>query len=152
MAKSHPNAQAMDAKERALLAQLKSMSQNTLMAQLNIEYIGLSLKPPSLTARMPVGPAVHQPMGFLHGGASAALAESVGSAASALISNPEDNIIFGTELQINHLRSLREGEVHAVARLLHQGRSSHLWAIEISDSQQRLIAHAKLTNRLVPQK
>ncbi len=102
-----------------------------------------------LRAEMPVDSRVHQPLGLLHGGASAALAESVGSTASYLFIDANKQEARGIDLQINHLRSVRSGRVTATARLIHKGRSIHLWEILITDEQARLVAHAKLTNMIL---
>ena len=102
-----------------------------------------------LRAEMPVDSRVHQPLGLLHGGASAALAESVGSTASYLFIDANRQEARGIDLQINHLRSVRDGKVTATARLIHKGRSIHLWEIRITDEQERLVAYAKLTNMIL---
>ena len=102
-----------------------------------------------LRAEMPVDSRMHQPLGLLHGGASAALAESVGSTASYLFIDANRQEARGIDLQINHLRSVRDGKVTATARLIHKGRSIHLWEIRITDEQERLVAHAKLTNMIL---
>ena len=126
-----------------ILDSLNAHNRNTLMEVLGIEYTEVDEN--SLTATMPVDSRVHQPLGILHGGATAALAESVGSAASALKLDLETQSAVGLELAINHLRSMREGQVTATARAVHIGRRTHLWQIEIHDQDQRLIAQAKLT-------
>lgn len=128
----------------------KEWSKNTLMQTLEIEYIDAGED--FLTAKMPVNPRVHQPMGLLHGGASAALAESVGSAASIIFINSEKQEVRGIELSANHLRSKREGEIFATARIIHQGRSIHLWEIKITDEEGKLISLCKLTNMILPRK
>ncbi|WP_396175387.1 PaaI family thioesterase [Flavobacterium sp.] len=125
-------------------------SKNTLMQTLEIEYIDAGED--FLVAKMPVNPRVHQPMGLLHGGASAALAESVGSAASIIFVNPEKQEVRGIELSANHLRAKREGEIFATARIIHQGRSIHLWEIKITDEEGKLISLCKLTNMILPRK
>jgi uncharacterized protein (TIGR00369 family) len=102
-----------------------------------------------LEAEMPVNARVHQPLGLLHGGASAALAESVGSTASYLHIDPQKQEAVGIDLQINHLRAMREGILRARARAIHLGRSLHVWEIRLSDREGRLIAHAKLTNMIL---
>jgi uncharacterized protein (TIGR00369 family) len=101
---------------------------------------------------MPVNPTVHQPMGLLHGGASVALAESVGSAASMLFVNPERQEVRGIEISANHLRSKREGMVTATARIIHKGASIHLWEIRIVDENEKLISLCKLTNMVLPKR
>ena len=128
----------------------KQWSKDTLMETLEIKYIDAGVD--FLTATMPVNPRVHQPMGLLHGGASVALAESVGSAASLLLVNPEKQEVRGIEISANHLRSKREGIVTGTARIIHQGRSLHLWEIRITDEQDRLISICKLTNMVLPRR
>ena len=125
-------------------------SKNTLMQTLEIEYIDAGED--FLTAKMPVNPRVHQPMGLLHGGASVALAESVGSAASIMFINPEKQEVRGIEISANHLKSKREGEVTATAKIIHKGRSLHLWEIRIVDEQDTLISLCKLTNMVLPRR
>ncbi|TBX65797.1 PaaI family thioesterase [Flavobacterium silvisoli] len=125
-------------------------SKNTLMETLEIEYIDAGEN--FLTAKMPVNPRVHQPMGLLHGGASVALAESVGSAASMLFINPEKQEARGIEISANHLRSKREGMVYCTAKILHQGRSLHLWEIKITDENGKLVSLCKLTNMILPRR
>lgn len=138
--------------KKEILAILNSMSEQTLMQTLAIEYSDVNLEEGYLAATMPVIPSVHQPMGLLHGGASAALAESLGSAASAMLVDREKFAVLGIELSCNHLRSKKEGVVTGKARIIHQGRSTHLWEIEIFDEQERLISHCKLTNMIVPRR
>lgn len=125
-------------------------TQNTLMQTLEIKYIDAGED--FLTAQMPVNVKVHQPMGLLHGGASVALAESVGSAASFMFINPMEQEVRGIEISANHLRSKREGLVFATARIIHQGRSLHLWEIKIVDEDNQLISLCKLTNMILPRK
>ncbi len=122
----------------------KNIIKNTLMETLGIEFT--KAEGQQLTAQMPVTPAVHQPAGILHGGATAALAESVGSTASHIFIDRENFEIRGIELSINHLKSIKEGMVWATATPIHIGRTTHLWEIIIKDEKKRLVAHAKLTN------
>lgn len=124
--------------------------QNTLMQTLEIEYIDAGED--FLTAKMPVNSRVHQPMGLLHGGATVALAESVGSAASLIFINPEKQEVRGIEISANHLRSKREGTVFCTAKIIHQGRSIHLWEIKITDETGRLISLCKLSNMILPRR
>lgn len=122
-------------------------SKNTLMETLEIVYTDAGED--FLVATMPVNPRVHQPMGLLHGGASVALAESVGSAASLLFVNPEKQEVRGIEISANHVRSKKEGLVTATARILHKGASIHLWEIRIVDENDKLISLCKLTNMVL---
>ena len=133
-----------------ILAVCKKMSQNTLMQTLEIEYIDAGED--FLKAKMPVNPRVHQPMGLLHGGASVALAESVGSAASVIFIDPEKFEVRGIEISANHVKAKREGVVYATARIIHKGRSIHLWEIKIVDENDALISLCKLTNMILPKR
>lgn len=136
--------------KQEILAILNKMSENTLMNTLGIVYSDVDLDKGYLAATMPVNPKVHQPMGLLHGGASAALAESLGSAASAMLVDREKFAVLGIELSCNHLKSKRSGMVTGEAKIIHQGRSTHLWSIEIRDEEGKLISHCKLNNMIVP--
>ena len=129
------------------LALCKEWSKNTLMETLEIEYIDAGED--FLKAKMPVNPRVHQPMGLLHGGASVALAESVGSAASLMFINPEKQEVRGIEISANHLRSKREGTVFCTAKIVHKGASIHLWEIRIVDENDKLISLCKLSNMVL---
>ncbi|TDE03825.1 PaaI family thioesterase [Flavobacterium hiemivividum] len=133
-----------------ILEYCNRISKNTLMETLNIEYVDAGED--FLTATMPVNPTVHQPMGLLHGGASVALAESVGSAASFLFINPELSEVRGIEISANHLKAKRNGIVTATAKIIHQGRSIHLWEIRITDENNNLISLCKLTNMVLPKR
>lgn len=123
---------------------------NTLMETLGMVFTDAGED--FLTATMPVNSRVHQPMGLLHGGATVALAESVGSAASLLQINPEVQEARGIEISANHLRAKRDGIVTGTAKLLHKGRSLHLWEIRITDEQDRLVSLCKLTTMIIPRK
>ncbi|MBC5838662.1 PaaI family thioesterase [Flavobacterium muglaense] len=126
------------------------ISENTLMRTLNITYTDVGED--FLVATMPVTPLVHQPMGLLHGGASVALAESVGSAASMLFINPELSEVRGIEISANHLKAKRNGIVTATAKIVHKGSSIHLWEIRITDERGSLISLCKLTNMVLPKR
>ncbi|HLN95877.1 MULTISPECIES: PaaI family thioesterase [unclassified Flavobacterium] len=136
-------------KEKAL-EMCNRFSKNTLMEHLGIEYIDAG--DDFLKASMPVNPQVHQPMGLLHGGATVALAESVGSAASLMFINPEVQEVRGIEISANHLKSKRNGMVYGTARIIHQGRSLHLWEIRVEDENGALISLCKLTNMILPRR
>jgi len=125
------------------LEKLNAINKNTLMETLDITYTEVG--DDFLVATMPVNSRVHQPMGLLHGGASVALAESVGSAASYYFLDHEKHEVRGLEINANHIRSIREGTVKATARMLHKGRTTLLWEIKIEDEKERLISICKLT-------
>lgn len=126
------------------LKRCNELTRNTLMETLEIEYVDAGEG--FLQATMQVNPRIHQPMGLLHGGASAALAESVGSAASIMFVDPSREEVRGIELSANHLRSKTEGIVTGTARIVHRGRTLHLWEIRITDEEDRLISLCRLTN------
>ena len=131
-----------------ILHYCNSISENTLMQTLHIKYTDAG--PDFLVATMPVNPSVHQPMGLLHGGATVALAESVGSAASFLFVNAEHSEVRGIEISANHVKSKRNGLVTATARIIHKGSSIHLWEIRITDENEALISICKLTTMVLP--
>ena len=126
-----------------VLKRLNASSQNTLMQTLEIQYIDIGED--FLTASMPVSPRVHQPDGVLHGGATVALAETVGSAASHVLLGSKETVIRGIEISANHLKSVTAGIVHAKAVLTHKGKTLQLWDIEVRDEENRLISKCKLS-------
>jgi uncharacterized protein (TIGR00369 family) len=127
-----------------IIAKCNAFSKNTLMETLEIEFIDAGEN--FLKAKMPVNSRIHQPMGLLHGGASVALAESVGSAASMLFVNENEYEVRGIEISANHLRSKKEGVVYGTASIIHKGRTLHLWEIKITDEEGKLISLCKLSN------
>ena len=130
-------------KKEQILSITNEICQNTLMETLMIEFIDAGEN--FLKARMPVNNKVHQPDGVLHGGATAALAESVGSAA-VFILNKDPNIqVRGIEITANHLKSVTKGFVYATASPLHQGKTIQLWDIRVEDENSNLISICRLT-------
>jgi uncharacterized protein (TIGR00369 family) len=138
----------MENRKEEILRQCNAMSKNTLMETLEIEFVDFDDK--SLTARMPVTSKVHQPDGVLHGGASVALAESVGSAGAFLFLNTENSVVRGIEISANHVKSVKEGYVDAVATIVHKGRTTQLWQIKILNSEKELVSLVKLTTITIP--
>ena len=136
--------------KQEILAKCNEMSKNTLMETLNIEFTDIG--DDFVTAKMPVTSKVHQPDGVLHGGASVALAESVGSVASHIFMDAEDFFIRGIEISANHIRSISEGDVYAKATFIHKGRTTQLWNIRITDVEDNLISLVKLTTIALPKK
>ena len=98
-----------------------------------------------LKATMPVDNRTRQPYGLLHGGASAALAETIGSVASSLCIDTDKQICVGVELNCNHIHGKKEGVVTATAEPLHIGGTLHVWDIRIRDEQEKLICVSRLT-------
>lgn len=112
------------------------------------EFLGMEwteLGDDYLKIRMPVDQRTKQPYGLLHGGASCALAETMGSVASQLVLDPNKFICVGLEINANHIRSARSGYVHGIARPLHLGGTTHVWDIKIYDDQEKLICISRLT-------
>jgi 1,4-dihydroxy-2-naphthoyl-CoA hydrolase len=136
--------------KKAILSSFNKRCKNTLMETLKIEYIDVG--DDFLIAEMPVNSRVHQPYGLLHGGATAALAESVGSAASAFFVDNNKFIVKGIELSISHIKSIREGKVTATAKIIHKGRTTHLWEIRVVNESNELISISKLTNIILGKK
>ena len=112
----------MQLTKETVIAKANASSKNTLMETLNIEIIDYGHD--FLVARMPVTSKVHQPDGVLHGGASVALAESVGSFASHVFIDTEKYFVRGIEITANHLKSIKEGYVYAKATFIHKGRTT----------------------------
>lgn len=127
---------------------LRAAQVGTLGDRLGIEL--LELTPDRVTARMPVGRQVHQPFGFLHGGASVALAETVASIAGWLNVDRDRFHAMGLEINANHLRAKRDGVVLATATPIHRGRQTHVWDVRITDEEDRLVCVSRCTLAIVP--
>ncbi|MFS4418087.1 PaaI family thioesterase [Maribacter sp. 2307ULW6-5] len=125
-------------------------SENTLMQTLDIVYTDVGED--FLVARMPVGPKVYQPDGILHGGATVALAESVGSMACYIFLDAEHFFVRGIEISANHLKGAKEGFVYARATFVHKGRTTQLWDIKVTDEAQNLISVVRLSTISLPKK
>jgi 1,4-dihydroxy-2-naphthoyl-CoA hydrolase len=118
-------------------------TKGTLLETLGIEIVELT--PDRVILEMPVGPTVHQPMGILHGGASATLAESAASIGAFANCEPGAEYAVGIELNISHLRSRRDGILRANAVPVRKGRTVHVWSIDLVDQDQVPIAAARCT-------
>ncbi len=140
----------MNEYKEKILKVCNASSKNTLMETLKIEYIDVGED--FLVGKMPVNSKVHQPDGVLHGGAMVALAESVGSTASYIFLDAQKFFVRGIEIAANHVKSIKEGEVFAKAILLHKGRTTQLWDIKITDTDDNLISVCKLTTIALPRK
>jgi len=133
-----------------LLELSKKVCKNTLMETLEIEFTEIG--DDYLISKMPVNSKVHQPDGVLHGGASVALAESVGSMASYVFLDTDSFFVRGIEISANHLKSIKEGWVFAKATFIHKGRTTQLFEIRITDEDENLISIVKLTTIALPKK
>jgi len=138
----------MQQSKEEFLAKVNAVSKNTLMETLEIEMVDYG--DDFLVARMPVTSKVHQPDGVLHGGATAALAESVGSFASHIFTDIEKYFVRGLEITANHLKSVSEGYVYAKATFLHKGRTTQLLDIRVTDEADNLISICRLSTISLP--
>ncbi len=111
-------------------------------------HIGIEfteIGPDFLRARMPVDDRTRQPFGILHGGASVALAETLGSLGAGLVIDRAKQRCVGQEINANHIRAVSSGHVIGTARPVHLGRRSHVWEIRITDEQDRLVCISRIT-------
>jgi len=131
-----------------ILAEANLICKGTLMETLSIEMVDYG--DDFLVARMPVTPKVHQPDGVLHGGATAALAESVGSFAAHIFIDTDNFFVRGLEITANHLKSVKDGFVFAKATFVHKGRTTQLLDIRITDDKNRLISICRLSTISLP--
>lgn len=128
------------------LEALNARSAGTLMHALGIVFTELGEG--YLRATMPVDARTHQPYGLLHGGASVALAETLGSSAGMLVAGGD--AVVGLEINANHLRAVRDGAVTGTARPLHVGRSTQVWEIRVEDADGRLVCISRITLAVLP--
>ena len=124
------------------LQEMQNGCVGTLVAHLGIEFLQIGAE--TLTARMPVDHRTCQPMGVLHGGASAAFAETLGGA-GAYLSVDEQHYCVGLEINANHIRPVRSGWVTGVASPLHRGQSTQVWSIDIRNEFEQLVCVSRLT-------
>ena len=138
----------MEISKEDFLVKANAISKNTLLETLGIEMVDFG--DDFLVARMPVTPKVHQPDGILHGGATAALAESVGSFASHIFLDTDNLFVRGLEITANHLKSVSEGFVYAKATFVHKGRTTQLLDIRVTDEADNLISICRLSTISLP--
>lgn len=119
----------------------------TLIGALGIEITEIGKG--TITATMPVDERTRQPMGFLHGGASVALAETVASVGAYELVDKETEAVVGLEINANHIKGKRDGVVTAVGTVLHQGRTSMVWDIKIVDESNQLICTSRCTIAII---
>jgi len=128
--------------------EINDLCKNTMIEHLGIEFIEASAG--KVIARMPVDERTIQPAKRLHGGASMALAESVGSVGSVMLVDMSKFHVLGVEISGSHVGTTTEKTVLAIASLVHQGKSSHVWEIRIQDEKGTLVSVCRLTNRILP--
>jgi 1,4-dihydroxy-2-naphthoyl-CoA hydrolase len=115
----------------------------SLTSHLGMEFLEIGAD--FLRARMPVDDRTRQIFGILHGGASVALAETLGSVGAGLVIDPSKSTCVGQEINANHLRAVREGFVIGTAKPIHLGKRSHVWGIHIADERDKLVCISRLT-------
>jgi 1,4-dihydroxy-2-naphthoyl-CoA hydrolase len=128
---------------------LNQMNRGNLLEHLGIDFTEATTD--SLTARMPVDHRTRQPMGLLHGGASVALAESLGSVASYLCVDPQKYACVGLEINANHVRGVRAGFVYGKVTPLHVGKRTHVWEIRVTNEDHQLVCVSRLTVAVIDQ-
>ena len=129
------------------IKEINQFCQNSLISHLGIEF--LECTETKVVATMPINSTTHQPLGYLHGGASLALAETVGTAGSLFNIDTEKYLAFGMSVSGNHISSIRDGVVTATATIVHRGKTTHVWDVEIKDETGKLISVARVTNAIV---
>lgn len=127
--------------------QVRPLARETMVEHIGIEFTEIG--DDYLKARMPVDHRTRQPYGLLHGGASVALAETLGSMASALVIDRKQFYCVGLEINANHVRGVREGFVTGIARPLHLGKTTHVWDIRIQDHRDKLVCVSRLTVAII---
>ena len=129
------------------LNEVNSFSKNTLLSHLNIEFTNIGND--YLEAKMPVNHKTTQPMGILHGGATVALAESIGSVGSNMLIDVKTEYAVGLTINANHVGRARDNYVKGKGTIIHKGRSTHIWSIEVKDNNEKLISICRLTVMIV---
>jgi len=137
--------------KKVSLDAVNAMNKNTLMEALGIECVEIGTD--YVISRMPVDHRTHQPMGLLHGGASMALIESIGSMGSTLLIDLEKEAPVGLEINANHVSGVRSGFVKAIGKIVHAGKSTHIWQVDIfNEETNKLVCTGRLTVMIVPKK
>ena len=126
----------------------EDLGKGTMMETLDMEITEIG--DDFLVGRMPIGPKTIQPARLLHGGASVALAETLGSVASYMIIDPEKYICVGQSIQANHLRPGIKGFVNARTKVIRIGKTSHVWDIDLTNDEGKLICVCRLTMAILP--
>lgn len=132
------------------IAALNSTNKGTLMESLGIEYTEVGAD--FLCAKMPVDNRTFQPMGLLHGGANVALAETIGSIGSHITINDKTHYVVCSNINATHIKSARSGFVYGKGSILHKGRSTHVWSVEIRDEKGNLLSASRLTMMIIKKK
>ncbi|MCB9224862.1 MAG: hotdog fold thioesterase [Crocinitomicaceae bacterium] len=127
---------------------VNQLSKNTMLEHLGI--VVTELGEDFIIATMPVDHRTHQPMGLLHGGASAVLIESLGSIGSSLIVDIKTHSIVGIEINANHIRGVKQGVVTGKAKIVHAGKKTHVWQVDILNEENKMVCTGRLTVMVNP--
>lgn len=137
-------------KDKVTLEALNALSKNTMAERIGIEFTAIG--PDYLEAKMPVDPRTHQPFGLLHGGASVALAETMGSVAATCCVDVTRQFCVGLEINANHIRGVREGYVKGITRPVHIGKKTQVWEIHILNEKEELVCISRITLAVLDKK
>lgn len=127
--------------------QYEAFIANTMIQHLGITFTALG---DTMEATMPVDHRTHQPAGLLHGGANVALIESLGSFGSAIRVDMEQYNVVGIEVNANHIRGVKSGTVYGKAKIVHEGKTTHIWEGKIYNEDDQLVCTGRLTVMIVP--
>lgn len=137
----------MELSNEDIVARINATREGSIWGVLDITVV--SANKDRVVATMPIGPNQRQQVGYLHGGASVTLAESLASLGTALNIDMDRQMAFGLEINANHLRPKRDGILTGIATPLHKGRTTHVWEIKISDENDKLICISRCTVAIV---
>jgi 1,4-dihydroxy-2-naphthoyl-CoA hydrolase len=137
----------VDVDQDKILERLNATRQDSVLEALDITFVEATKE--RVVAAMPIGPQHRQLVGYLHGGVSVVLAETVASVASIMHIDTDRQMAFGLEINANHLRPKRDGKLIGVATPIHLGRSTHVWDVRISDENEKLVCVSRCTVAVV---
>ncbi|MBN3583555.1 hotdog fold thioesterase [Algoriphagus aestuarii] len=137
-------------KRKPSLEELNKQSINTMVAHLGILFTDISDQ--SISATMPVDERTKQPMGLLHGGANVVLAETLGSIASSLTIDLENQACVGLEINANHIKAVRSGKVTGITTPIHLGKKTQIWEIKIFNEEEQLSCISRITVAIIDKK
>ena len=137
----------MEFSSEELVARINTTREGSVWEVLDIKL--LSAEKDKVVATMPIGPNHRQQVGYLHGGVSVVLAESIASLGTVMNIDPSRQMAFGLEINANHLRPKRDGQLTAIATPFHRGRTTHVWDIRITDEQDKLVCISRCTVAIV---
>jgi 1,4-dihydroxy-2-naphthoyl-CoA hydrolase len=137
-------------KAEVTLKMLNQMSGNTMLQHIGIQFTKIG--DGTIEARMPVDHRTHQPFGILHGGASVALAETLGSVAAMCCLDSSTQYCVGLDINANHIKSVRDGFVIGTVKPIHVGKKTHVWEIKITTEKEELVCISRITMAILDKK